>query len=160
MTAGGTPNALVVLTGAAVLAVTASVASASRAHRSECQSVASADRRGYVCLGALPTLRTRVALTSRNGSHEHGTALITFGLHETDVVLRLSRPTESVKRTAFLRIGGCWGAPAYELGKVVDGRLVTTIDPLPRVTGVSVVVRVHKAAPGNVVVACGVIPRT
>jgi hypothetical protein len=150
---------VVLFLAASVLAITVGAAHASRAYRTECQGVARVNRHAYVCIGTIPTQRTMVALNGRNGFHDRGTAWITFGIHETDVVVRLSRPIKSMKPSAFLRVGGCWGKASFSLGRVIDGRRLARIGPLPRVTGVSVVIRAHTTPTRNAVVACGVIPR-
>jgi hypothetical protein len=124
----------------------------------DCLAVAHGTRPGGVCFGTLPSFKTRIALTARGGSDEHGVASITFGLHETVVAIRLRGPATGRGRAAFLRLGGCWGRSVlFALGRVVHGERVARVGPVPRVTGISVVVRTH-TRDGDAVVACGAIP--
>jgi hypothetical protein len=113
-----------------------------------------------VCYGALAPVRRKVVLTSRNSLHVHGVAWITFGFHETRVVIRLRGVPKGFSRPAQLRVGGCWGkGVVYGLGNVVSGRRTASIDPVARVTGISIVVGASKPAERAAVVACGMIPR-
>jgi hypothetical protein len=125
-----------------------------------CEAAAQTAGVTKVCYGTLPPVRSRVVLTSLRGFQEHGVAWITFGLHETNVVIRLRGAPKDVKQPAHLYVGGCRGARGnvYNLGNVVNGRRDTKINSLPRLTGFSIDVRESLPAGGTAVVACGVIP--
>jgi hypothetical protein len=108
-----------------------------------------------------PATRFRVVLKSRNGSREHGIALIKFGLHETKVVIRLSGAPQGVRQPAHLHDGRCGSDRKIvaHLGNVVDGRRVARMDPLARVSGFSADIH-ESTAVGATVIACGVVPRS
>jgi hypothetical protein len=146
--------------GVGIAAAAASAASGASGRHAECESAAQASGPTNVCYGTIPPVRTRVVLTSRNGSHEHGVAWIKFGLHETSVVIRLKGAPAGVSLPAHLRVGGCWGGGVvYSLGNVVNGRRVARIDSVPGFAGFSIVIRASIPAERAAVVACGVIPR-
>jgi hypothetical protein len=152
---------LIVCTLAAgIAAAAASTASGSSGRHSECEAVAQGVGAANVCYGALPPVRARVVLRSRNSLHVHGVAWITFGLHETRVVIRLRGVPKGFSGPAHLRVGGCWGRGVeYGLGNVVRGRRTASIDPVARVTGISIVVGAARPTGRAAVVACGMIPR-
>jgi hypothetical protein len=156
MVRGWTARLAVLLCGAAAVAVVAAGAGASPDRAGECNAVAHG---ANVCYGTLPPLRRQVMLTSRNGARDHGVASITFGIHDTLVSLKLKGAPKGVRRTAFIRLGGCWGrSVAFPLGNVTHGRRVVRVGIMPRDTGVAIVVRTLHAATAGAVVACGVIP--
>ena len=120
---------------------------------------ASCEGASVVCFGTLPPVRTRVTLVSEHGSHEHGTAWITFGFHNTAVVVVFQGAPKRAVRTLSLRLGGCSSRKVvYYLGKVARGRRFLQADPVSRLSGFSLVVRAGRSTAGGPIVACGVIP--
>jgi hypothetical protein len=109
-----------------------------------------------VCIGTLPSSHSTVALKPFHGSGQHGVAEVTFGLHETQVVISLQGAPAGVAQPARIRRGGCFGTSGIDLGAVVGGRRTARVDPLPHVSGYSIVI--YASATMRAIVACGVIP--
>jgi hypothetical protein len=109
-------------------------------------------------VGTLPSSRARVVLKSRNGSGEHGVARVTFGLHQTKVVIQLSGAPSGVTQPAQILRGGCSGRVMARLGNVANGRSVAKVKPLKHLSGLAIAVHASNAE-GALLVACGVIPR-
>jgi hypothetical protein len=148
-----------VIAGAALAAAVVAAAPPSSAERQgACVAVARGDGGAIFCIGA-PASMARVVLKSRNGSAERGVAVITFGLHQTKVVIRLRGAPPDVGQPAHLYEGSCRGAgkAVAFLGLVRNGRRIALADPVPHVSGYSVKVRESTAA-GARVVACGEVP--
>jgi hypothetical protein len=112
-----------------------------------------------VCIGGLPASTANVVLRSRNGAAERGLAVITFGIHQTKVVIRLRGAPPGVRQPAYLYEGTCRqaGKAVAFLGLVRNGRRIALADPVPHVSGYSVEVRESTVA-GARVVACGEVP--
>jgi hypothetical protein len=148
------------IVAAGIFAAGASAALRAGDRQLVCEAAAQPAGGANACYGTIPPVRTRVLLQSLSGSQEHGVAWITFGLHETNVVIRLKGAPTDVKQPARLYVGGCRGhrGIVYNLGNVVNGRRNVRIESLPRVTGFSIDVREHGRYTSAAVVACGVIP--
>jgi|GEM_PF-5657068 len=143
------------IVGAAALATTlASVPAAASPSRSGlCQSVSN------VCYGSIPPVRKKVVIHPRNGSREHGTAWITFGFHNTAVVLEFHGAPRAATRTISLRLGGCASRRVVSyLGGVANGRRVVQANAVPRLSGFALVVRAGRSTAHGPIVACGLIP--
>jgi hypothetical protein len=108
------------------------------------------------CYGTLPPVQAKILLRSRNDSGERGVASITFGLHQTRVVIRLTGAPKDVRQQAHLHGGGCRGEGplVYDLGPVVNGRRDVKRDEVPKITRYSVDIHASTAK-SAVVVACG-----
>jgi hypothetical protein len=132
-------------------------ASAAPSRGSKCEVAGRTDGGQTVCIGTLPASRSTVTLKSQNGSSEHGVAVVTFGFHQTKVVITLSGAPAGVRQPARIRRGGCLGPSVSSLGNVVNGKRSAKVGPLPHVSGYSIVVHAS-TAPGAAIVACGVIP--
>ena len=133
-----------------VASIAASVTAGAAARSGECEAA------GKVCLGTLPSSHSRVVLKSVNGSSEHGVAEITFGFHETKVVLRL-RGAPAGAQAVHVLAGGCAGKVVKRLGAIVGGRGTRSAGPLRHVSGYAIAVRSSTA--GSAIVACGVVTR-
>jgi hypothetical protein len=140
---------------AAVAALLTGAASGSPARSTQCEVATGAD---WVCIGTLPSSRAKVVLKSRNGSSERGLARVTFGFHQTKVVIRLSGAPSGVSQPAQILRGGCSGRVLARLGSVVNGRSLAKVKPLKHLSGLAIAVHASTAE-GAPVVACGVIPR-
>jgi len=143
---------------AAVAAVLTSAASGSSSSRNECEAAARVAGGEWVCVGTVPSSQRRVVLKSRNGSSERGVARVTFGLHQTKVVIRLSGAPSGVRQPALIRKGGCLGRILTRLGNIANGTTLAQVKPLLHRSGLAIVVHASTAK-GAEVVACGVIPR-
>jgi hypothetical protein len=145
----------VIALGALAAAVVVAASPAAAERQGACVAVARGDRGAIVCIGAPPNM-ARVVLRSRNGSAQRGLAVITFGLHQTKVVIRLRGAPQGVGQPAYLYEGSCRGAgkAVAFLGLVRNGRRVALADPVPHVSGYSVKIRESTAA-GARVIACG-----
>jgi hypothetical protein len=142
-----------VVLASAGLCVPAGAASASPAGADECEAFGPQT----VCVGTLPASQSKVVLKGWNGSGERGVAVVTFGFHETRVVITLRGAPAGSAQPARIRRGGCFGPTVARLGTVVNGRNSAKAGPLPHVAGYSLVVHAS-SAPGAALVACGVIP--
>ncbi|HKP18677.1 MAG TPA: hypothetical protein VJT84_09365 [Gaiellaceae bacterium] len=138
---------------ATALCVPAGAASASPAGADECEAFGPQT----VCVGALPTSQSKVVLKGWKGSGEQGLAVVSFGFHETKVVITLRGAPAGVAQPVQIRRGGCFGPTVVRLGTIVNGRHSVKVGPLPHVAGYSIVVHAS-SAPGAALVACGVIP--
>jgi hypothetical protein len=143
---------------AAAVCLTAAAANASPSRGNDCEAVAKNERGQTVCLGVLPSSHSTVKLKSFNGSGEHGVAAVTFGLHETKVVITLKGAPHGVRQLARIRRGGCFGRSGLILGNVANGQNFAKVGPLPHVSGYSIVIHASTVQ-GARIVACGVIPR-
>jgi hypothetical protein len=150
-------RALPVALASAALCLPAGAAMASPARGNGCEALTGTDGGQTVCIGTLPSSRSKVVLKSQNGSGEHGVAVVTFGFHETKVVITLNGAPAGVGQPARIRRGGCFGPTVSSLGNIVNGKHSVKIGPLPHVSGYSIVVH-SSTAPGAGIVACGVIP--
>lgn len=148
--------ALGVVTAAAA---TATAIAAAAAPRDDCTVVRPGSGTSR-CYGTLPPLRRTVVLTSRNGSGQRGVAQITFGIHQTKVVLTLRGAASGARQAAHLHSGACGakGPIVFDLGDVVNGRRAVTLDPFTKkIKRFSV--DVHASSAGrSPVVACGTKP--
>ena len=144
----------VLLTGFAAAALSGLAVAGASARVADCDAVAPADAPRIVCIGTLPSSHATVALRSFNGSGQHGVAEVTFGFHETKVVISLEGAPAGVAQPARIRRGGCFGTSGLDLGAVVDGKRSARVVPLPHVSGYSIVVY---ASARHAIVACGVI---
>jgi predicted small lipoprotein YifL len=138
---------------AAVAAATAVAAGA--APEGECDVVrpgAGASR----CYGTLPPVRTTLVLASRNRSGQRGVAQITFGIHQTKVVLKLRGAASGARQAAHLHSGACGakGPVIFDLGDVVNGRRTVTLDPFTKKIKYFSV-DVHASGDDSAVAACG-----
>jgi hypothetical protein len=150
-------RALPVALASAALCFPAAVATASPERGKECEAATRTDGGQTVCIGTLPSSRSKVVLKGWKGSGEHGVAVVTFGFHETKVVITLNGAPTGVGQPARIRRGGCFGPTVSSLGNVVNGKHSVRVGPLPHVAGYSIVVHAS-TVPGAALVACGIIP--
>jgi hypothetical protein len=150
----GLMRALVLVALAATLA--AGVARGAPFRGTDCEAEPGPDSGQINCVGTLPSSHSTVALKEFHGSGEHGLAAVIFGLHETKVDITLKGAPAGVAQPARIRRGGCFGTSGLSLGSVVGGRHTAKVDPLPHVSGYSIVI--YASATRRAIVACGVIP--
>jgi hypothetical protein len=137
-------------------AVAATAVGAGAAPQGECDVAAPAAGTKR-CYGTLPPVRTTLVLTSRNRSGQRGVAQITFGIHQTKVVLKLRGVASGARQAAHLHAGACGakGATIFDLGTVVNGQRTVTLDPFTqKVKRFSIDVHAS-SADDSPVVACG-----
>ena len=144
----------------ALAAVLAGASTASARPTDSCMGASGGGRAYNVCIGSLPLSEFRVVLKSVNGSAERGVAQISFGLHETRVLIRVAGAPRDVAQAAHLHPGGCGGRRKVvaSLGSVRNGRRLAVVESLPLAFR-RYSIDVHQStATGALVVACGTVP--